>query len=133
VRREARAGRESLLTVAKAPWARLSRLEKCPEESRLGVSQYPSHLMYGRGGKIWPSRHIGAGEGAPLGSLWRGVLQWMSLVLGTLKPTSQALARTLICSNAFCRVLTFVLYDVDAADNVKSSTYDKDSHLGRLI
>ena len=121
------------MTVVKAPWARLSRLEKCAEESRLGVNQYSSHLTHERGGKIWPSRHIGAEEGVPSGSLWREVLQWMSLVLGTLKPTSQAQARTLICSNAFCRVLTFVLYDVDAADNVKSSTYDKDSHLGRLM
>lgn len=39
----------------------------------------------------------------------------------------------LICPNALCRILTLVLYDVDAANNAKSSTYDKESPLGRLI
>jgi len=62
-------GGESLLTVAKAPWARPSRLEKCAEEARLRVNQYPSHLTQGREEQIWPSRQIGRGAGAPTGSL----------------------------------------------------------------
>jgi len=62
-------GGESLLTVAKAPWASPSLLEKCADDARLGVYQYPSHLTQGRGGNIWPSRHIGGGAGDAGGSL----------------------------------------------------------------
>jgi len=54
----------------------------------------------------------------------------MSSVLGILKPTSRALARALICPNAVCIVLMFVLYDVDAADRAKSSMDDRDRPLG---
>ena len=108
--------------VAMAPWAPLSCLEKCADEARLGDNQYPSHLRQVREGKIWPSRHIGTREGAPAESLCRGVLPWMSSVLGALKPTLRALAQALIGPNAHCLALTFVLYDVDAADNPKSST-----------
>jgi len=37
-------GGESLLTVAKAHWAKPSHLEKCADEARLGVNQDLSHL-----------------------------------------------------------------------------------------
>jgi len=46
----------------------------------------------------------------------------MSSVLETLKLTSRALTLALIRSNARCKVLTFVLYEMDAADNAKLST-----------
>ena len=62
-------GRESLLTVAKASWASPSLLEKCANDARLGVNQYPSHMMQGSGVNTWPSSHIGGGAGDPGGSL----------------------------------------------------------------
>ena len=36
------------LMRAKAPWARASRREKSAEESRAGVTRYPSHLSESR-------------------------------------------------------------------------------------
>jgi len=60
---------ESLLTVAKAPWATPTLLEKCVDDARLDVNQYPSHLTQGRGGNTRPSRHLGGGAGDPGGSL----------------------------------------------------------------
>jgi len=54
----------------------------------------------------------------------------MSLVLGTLKPTSRALAGAIIHPNALCSVLMFVLYDVDAADSAMASTYNRDRPFG---
>jgi len=119
--------------VVKAPCAKPTLFAKCAEDARLGANQYPSHLMQGRGGKIWPSRHMAGGEGVPVGSLCRGVLQWMSTILGTLKPASRALAWAQICLNALCRILTFVLYDGDAADNAKLSTYNTERILLRSI
>lgn len=66
-------------------------------------------------------------------SLRRAVLQWMSSVLGTAKPTLQAIARALIWPKAYCTVLAFVLYDMDAADNAKLSMLDSDTPFGRSM
>jgi len=68
-------GGERLLTVGKAPWARLRGLEKCADQEMLGVNQYPSHVTQEREEKVWLSRYIGGAEGAPGGFLCRGVLQ----------------------------------------------------------
>ena len=130
---EVRAGSGESFNHGQGRWACPSILEKCADDTRLGVNSYLSHLAQRRGGQIWPSRQIKGGEQASGGSLCSGVLQWMSSVLGTLKHTSQALAQALLCLSALCRDHTFVLYDSVAIDSPKSSTSHNESPPGRSM
>jgi len=77
-------GGESLLTATNAAWALASLLVKCGVVDIEGVNQYPSQRTSSLGRNTESSRWIGARETGPL-SLF--VLQWMSSVFGTEKPT----------------------------------------------
>ena len=99
----------------------------------LGTNQYPSQRSLSEGEKIWPSRATGGERGVPGGSLWTGVRQWISSVLGTEKSIFLAWAIARIVPKAAWRKRKLVRYEEEEVVRAKSSTYERTKPWGREI
>ena len=91
----------------------------------MGTNQYLSQRSLSEREKIWPSRATGGGRGASGGSLWMGVCQWISSVLGTEKSILLAWAIARMVPKAAWRDRELVRYKREEVVRAKSSTYER--------
>ena len=75
----------------------------------------------------------GGGRGVPGGSLWTGVRQWISSVLGTEKSIFLAWAIARMVPKAAWRKRELVRYKEEEVVRAKSSTYERTKPWGREI
>ena len=85
------------------------------------------------GGKNLAIEGNGGGRGVPGGSLWTGVRQWISSVLGMEKSIFLAWAIARMVPKAAWRKRELVRYEEEEVVRAKSSTYERTKLWGREI